>query len=142
MAFHITAGPYDFRRNLGSQASSTSTPSETSTSAAAASTTTSANSGIFTANSSPPLIVAFLAIGLFMAATIAVFGWRRMYLSRGMAIAHHGRVTPGGRGDRFGEKPKLWDLWTRDPVSSNEEMKWNGIMVRYILGCCRRRISL
>lgn len=138
MALHITNGPDVFRRNLGSQASSTVTPTETgttsTTSAPAESTTAGTSSGIFTANSSPPLIVAFLAIGLFLAAMLTIFGWRRMYFNRGLVTMVH---PLGGGGDLMsrreayiGEKPELWDFWTREPVLDNEGLKWRDIMVR------------
>lgn len=140
MAFHFTMDP----RNLGSQASSTVQPTADSTIAPPAASTTSSSttntggSGIFTANSSPPLIVAFLAIGLFMAATIAVFGWRRMYMNRGLTIAGYAGGPRGGvggvrrRGEEFGEKPELWDLWTREPTRDKESMKWESIMVSLV----------
>ncbi|TFK73343.1 hypothetical protein BDN72DRAFT_854794 [Pluteus cervinus] len=83
----------------------------------------------FSPTTSPPLILAFLAIGLFSVAMIAMFGWRRIQYGRGWA-AHlrdddelTGFGPSGTRGTRglgrgglygepwFGEKPKLWDLW-------------------------------
>jgi len=118
-----------FQRNLGSQASSTISHTGTSV-GVAASTSTDNDSGALTPGGSPPLIVAFLAIGLFMAAMVAVFGWRRMTYGRGM-IAHQPRG--GGAGplrslEYLGEKPELWDFWTRRPVGNNNELNWEGVI--------------
>ncbi|KAF9476953.1 hypothetical protein BDN70DRAFT_881731 [Pholiota conissans] len=78
----------------------------------------------FSAAGSPPLILAFLAVGLFSAAMIVVFGWRRF---------GYGRFTIGGlprtpsMQHRSGEsgkapfvlpkKPKLWEAWNADEVT-------------------------
>ncbi|THV04727.1 hypothetical protein K435DRAFT_159921 [Dendrothele bispora CBS 962.96] len=96
------------------------------------------NDNFFTPGSSPPLILAFLAIGLFSAAMVAVFGWRRVHTGR--ALARYGMMDPLGRhmGDGagtgngrkkvvdYGEPPKLWDLWTgspRDGIRSGSQLR-------------------
>lgn len=130
MPLHVNSGPDVFQRNLGSQATS-STVSPTGTSTIFAASTDGGSSGALTPGGSPPLIVAFLAIGLLMAAMIAVFGWRRMTYGRGIGV-HLGRgggVGPLKSLEEFGEKPILWDLWTQRPVGHHDdELKWDGIM--------------
>ncbi|KAF9043500.1 hypothetical protein BDZ89DRAFT_234857 [Hymenopellis radicata] len=77
----------------------------------------------FSAASSPPLVLAFLSIGLFGAGMIGVFGWRRLQL--GMV---------GGRGTDIGppskERPKLWDLWSDKAIYSRDSntMNWRNMM--------------
>ena len=128
------------KRDLGSQTTSNAVQStahsttlhiaDASTTASNVGATPTGDSGVFTTNSSPPLIVAFLAIGLFMAATLAVFGWRRMYMNRGLIVdGPRGGFGGGRRGDEFGETPELWDLWTREPTRNMEDMKWESMMV-------------
>ncbi|KAK7462810.1 hypothetical protein VKT23_007390 [Stygiomarasmius scandens] len=83
------------------------------------------NNSFFTPGSSPPLILAFLAIGLFSAAMVAVFGWRRVHFGRAttpfLMMDPLGRQVGGAtlNGRRrpvdYGEPPKLWDLWTESP---------------------------
>lgn len=76
---------------------------------------------------SPPLILAFLAIGIFSAAMIAVFGWRRVQFGRELGYEGAGRdgrrfagvgnsdltdsAGRGGSDSRLGEKPVLWEAW-------------------------------
>lgn len=80
-------------------------------------TTTSTSSGIntFSPSSSPPLILAFLAIGLFSAAMAFVF-WRRIQGNRGWRLT---ATIPLNNIDRSPyvnlpfsntDVPKLWDL--------------------------------
>ncbi|KAF5368916.1 hypothetical protein D9758_002930 [Tetrapyrgos nigripes] len=96
--------------------------STTSSSPPPTNTNDNANpSSFFSPGSSPPLILAFLAIGLFSAAMVAVFGWRRVHFGRatspfhldplGRQIDQTGRRQPFSLGDR----PKLWDFWTGTP---------------------------
>ncbi|KIJ61577.1 hypothetical protein HYDPIDRAFT_31183 [Hydnomerulius pinastri MD-312] len=84
---------------------------------------------IFTSNGSPPLIVAFLAIGLFTVAMVAVFGWRRMSQSRGLVIRP---VGPDRNSKKFlvlGEKPLLRDVWTRTASGTEaDETRWENLM--------------
>lgn len=119
------------RRNLGN-------PTTTS---AAATSTSSNNDGhgdiskSLDVHGSPPLIIAFLAIGLFTAALIAIFGWRRVVVTRQqVARANAAGAGMGGtpkKGVEFGAKPELWDLWTRrvDGDADNEQLNWDQIMV-------------
>ncbi|KAJ7315015.1 hypothetical protein DFH08DRAFT_425317 [Mycena albidolilacea] len=85
----------------------TSTPSAPSE-AAASSTTTTTDSGSsdsgFSLSSSPPLIIAFLAVGVFAISMVTFFGWRRMTAGRVWAVP-----APTVS---IGETPKLWDIWS------------------------------
>ncbi|KAK0480524.1 hypothetical protein IW261DRAFT_1124931 [Armillaria novae-zelandiae] len=80
------------------------------------------NASFFSPGSSPPLILAFLAIGLFAAAMIAVFGWRRIQF--GSTAGPRAGVDERLR--HLGERPKLWDLWTGKGQSASDT--WEGIM--------------
>ncbi|KAH7910127.1 hypothetical protein BJ138DRAFT_1153642 [Hygrophoropsis aurantiaca] len=84
---------------------------------------------IFTTNGSPPIIVAFLAIGLFMVAMAAVFGWRRVHGNRGLLV-HQVRTSRASKKPVvLGEKPELWDMWTRTATSTAlEDVRWENIM--------------
>src|SRR6267154_3698765 len=85
---------------------------------------------IFNMNTSPPLVVAFLAIGLFTVSMAALFGWRRM--GRGQLLVHRVRPLPrpGKKPIVLGEKPALWDLWTRREEGATIDTKWENITVR------------
>ncbi|KAH7923088.1 hypothetical protein BV22DRAFT_1106280 [Leucogyrophana mollusca] len=84
---------------------------------------------IFTSNGSPPLIVAFLAIGLFMVAMAAVFGWRRVNGNRGLLVHQVRAARPGKKPVVLGEKPVLWDMWTRRAASTAiEDVRWENVM--------------
>jgi hypothetical protein len=92
---------------------------------------------------SPPLILACLAIGIFSAALISVFGWRRMQIARGITppaidgtgvFGRHGfdawsnmRERPG-----IGDKPVMWEVWTdRNARVTNVDYGcWDQVMVR------------
>lgn len=63
---------------------------------------------------------------------VAVFGWRRVRLGRGAGLHPFGNdeIEFGERRRGFGEKPKLWDLWTDGPAAGNEgDVGWDAIMV-------------
>ncbi|KAG2041237.1 hypothetical protein BDR03DRAFT_1089490 [Suillus americanus] len=71
-------------------------------------------SNIFTENGSPTLVVAFLVIGLAMVTMGALFGWKRMRRERLLVQpVRPARVRPGRKPIVLGEKPALWDMWTR-----------------------------
>jgi len=130
MALHINGARDVFQRNLGSQGTITSTSTGTTSTSAAASPTNSDDQGL-SISGSPPLIVAFLAVGLFLAAMLTIFGWRRVVFGRGFVlqpIIGDRFHAPGMAEYYYGEKPELWDLWTRSPVGSNEQLKWERIM--------------
>ncbi|RDB28001.1 hypothetical protein Hypma_002195 [Hypsizygus marmoreus] len=67
---------------------------------------------IFSPGASPPLILAFLAIGLFAVSMIAIFAWRRIQYARGVGVQEPWAFE----GDRWSvdlsDTPKLWDMWT------------------------------
>lgn len=115
-----------------------STRSQTSTSPQPSSTNNSNNynqmmSNIFGANESPSLVVAFLAIGLFMVVMAGLFGWRRM--RRGRLVVQPARpvrlrLRPGKKPIAIGEKPTLWDMWTRRDSEVTIDLKWENITVR------------
>jgi hypothetical protein len=78
----------------------------------------------FSPTGSPPIIVAFLAVGLFVAGMLSVRFWR---LNRARGTIQEARsVAAGGR--VVGEKPVLWDLWLDEPIKSRA--RWGDIMVR------------
>jgi hypothetical protein len=103
----------------------TASPSPTSTSSYGKS-----DDNFFSPGGSPPLILTFLAIGLFTAAMIAVLGWRRASSDRVLAM-QDARMA-GGSGRRREdsiEKPMLWDLWTERTPGLRDEVGWDNIMV-------------
>lgn len=121
MALHRNSGPNVFQRD-------TASPSSTTTSAAATSSSSNGNEGL-SITGSPPLIVAFLAVGLFMAAMLTIFGWRRMVFGRFLLqpTVVDGFYAPR-MAESYGEKPELWDLWTEPSVGINEQLTWERIM--------------
>jgi len=99
---------------LQTQTSMSSTSTATSTATSSSSTATSTgtsggNTGFFTPNSSTPLVLAFLGVGLVAAGVILFLGWRRSQLARIWADNFQSRQSL--RKDVDGS-PKLWDLWT------------------------------
>lgn len=124
------------RRNLGNQfstkASTAHYTTATVTDSSLPAMSTGNDSGSLTPNSSPPLIVAFLAIGLFMAAMIAIFGWRRLTYGRGVIrvvrMASPEADSQNAMGD-FRETPKLWNLEIHPPVQNKDELTWQEMMV-------------
>lgn len=108
---------------MASTSNQASTSTSTSTSLEPSSTDHSGNNnnsynqamnGIFTTNGSPTLVVAFLAIGLFTVTMAALFGWRKMH--RGRLLVHPVRPVRARTGKIpvvLGEKPALWEMWTR-----------------------------
>ncbi|KAJ3822696.1 hypothetical protein EV361DRAFT_312865 [Lentinula raphanica] len=109
----------------------TETTPTSSSNASSSSSTSSASTGnnnpdtgsFFTPTSSPPLILAFLAIGLLVTAIIAALGWRRAYFARFRAEAERQmRREESSKGALdVGKKPKLWDLWTIPGTEVKEE---------------------
>jgi hypothetical protein len=77
------------------------------------------------------LIVAFLAVGVFLAAMLTIFGWRRIVLVRGVVVQPMERdgFNTLGNAENLGERTGLWDLWTHPSAGSNEQLKWERIMV-------------
>jgi len=127
MHLHTSNGPYVIQREQGDPSTaSVATP----TSAHPAPTNSSSTAQGIGVTGSPPLIVAFLAVGLFMAAMLTIFGWRRMVFGRGIVLQPIERedfLNP--MSSYFGEKPELWDLWSRSPVGSKDQLEWERIMV-------------
>lgn len=90
---------------------------------------------ILSSSGSPPLIVAFLAIGLFIVAMLGVFIWRRMSQSHRM---QHQPITRNlrPRSVLLGEKPILWDVWSDPHVQERPPMeatRWEYITVRPVV---------
>ncbi|KAL0959891.1 hypothetical protein HGRIS_011559 [Hohenbuehelia grisea] len=142
---HLATYPA-IRRSMASQSQVSTSPSPTTSSPPSVPPGSGDNNpgGFFSPSGSPPLILAFLAIGLFSAAMIGVFGWRRLHFGRGnWMVAPVGvRGGPGGagsarRGQRaLGEKPKLVDLWTERGATRGgwdgarvDDMRWSDITV-------------
>ncbi|KAI6168363.1 hypothetical protein EDD17DRAFT_1749889 [Pisolithus thermaeus] len=92
------------------------------------------NSGIFTGNGGPTLIVVFLAIGIFTVATVAAFSWRRRHgIWRPADRPTPRRVqTRRGRPAAACRKPILWDIWTqtrgRTRDFTSQEDFWRHVM--------------
>ncbi|KAK0449730.1 uncharacterized protein EV420DRAFT_1646723 [Desarmillaria tabescens] len=101
---------------------SSSTESNAAPSSSSTDSNNNSNPSFFSPGSSPPLILAFLAIGLFAAAMIAVFGWRRIQF--GTAVGSRADVDERLR--HLGKRPKLWDLWTGKRASTSDA--WETIM--------------
>ncbi|KAJ3888800.1 hypothetical protein GG344DRAFT_67657 [Lentinula edodes] len=91
--------------------SSTSTSASSSSSSAATTNDNPDSGSFFTPTSSPPLILAFLAIGLLVTAIIAALGWRRR---RQMGRGQFQKAEMD-----IGSKPKLWDLRTTSRISGS-----------------------
>ncbi|KAG2154216.1 uncharacterized protein EDB93DRAFT_1102361 [Suillus bovinus] len=111
---------------------STSTSSQTSTSPQYSSTSNPNNynpmiSTIFGTDKSPSLVVAFLTIGLFLVIMAVLFGWRRLHRGRLLVQpARPARVRPRKKPTVLGEKPTLWDMWTRREEVMID-LKWENI---------------
>ncbi|KAG6915019.1 hypothetical protein DXG01_013901 [Tephrocybe rancida] len=79
----------------------------------------------FSPGASPPLILAFLAIGLFALSMVGVFGWRRIQVARLELRGGTHEWNPDerltGTVNGLGPRPLLWDLWTSD-----EKGQYNG----------------
>ncbi|KAJ3781198.1 hypothetical protein GGU10DRAFT_118810 [Lentinula aff. detonsa] len=100
---------------LQTEMSSSSSTSTASSSSSTDSSNDNPDTGsFFTPTSSPPLILAFLAIGLLVTAVIAALGWRRAYFARFRSDV--GRQMRRGETQKdpmdIGSRPMLWDLWT------------------------------
>lgn len=133
MDFQTNNGLYVLRREQGDPSTTSTVPTTTSGAHATSTSTSNAGDGNngqgLGVTGSPPLIVAFLAVGLFMAAMITIFGWRRMVFGRGFVIQPIERDRFFAMSEYFGEKPELWDLWSRSPVGSTDQLEWKQVMV-------------
>jgi hypothetical protein len=133
MDFQTNNGLYVLRREQGDPSTTSTVPTTTSGAHATSTSTSNAGDGDngqgLGVTGSPPLIVAFLAVGLFMAAMITIFGWRRMVFGRGFVIQPIERDRFFAMSEYFGEKPELWDLWSRSPVGSTDQLEWKQVMV-------------
>lgn len=114
--------------STSSQASTSLQPSSTSDS----NTNNQMINNTFSANGSPTLVVAFLAIGLFTVVMAAMFGWRKMHRGRlSVQPIRPPRDRPGKKPIVLGEKPTLWDMWTRrEEEEATINLEWENITVR------------
>jgi hypothetical protein len=130
MDFQTNSGSYVLRREQGDPSSASTVPTTTDAQVTPTSTSNAddSNNGLGVTGS-PPLIVAFLAVGLFMAAMLTIFGWRRMVFGRGFVIQPIERDRFFAMSEYFGEEPELWDLWSRSPVGSMDQLEWKQVMV-------------
>jgi hypothetical protein len=71
----------------------------------------------FSPAGSPPLILAFLAIGLFAAAMVAVFGFRRVQLVRTFGVRGMANSFPPEESAIPRPKPQLWEVGLQDDGS-------------------------
>ncbi|KAJ3928735.1 MAG: hypothetical protein NXY57DRAFT_489939 [Lentinula lateritia] len=103
--------------------SSTSTSASSSSSSAATTNDNPDSGSFFTPTSSPPLILAFLAIGLLVTAIIAALGWRRAYFVARFRSDVGRRQMGRGQFQKaemdIGSRPKLWDLRTTSRSSGS-----------------------
>ncbi|KZT01044.1 uncharacterized protein LAESUDRAFT_731630 [Laetiporus sulphureus 93-53] len=133
---------------LGPASPSSSTVSATAALTSSPTTTTSSSSssssGIFSTNGTPALILAFLAVGLFVGGMLAMFGLRRRMAGRGLRRWFAGGPSAGGlepdamdlpqigggrRGKKrksLGKKPELWDVYVQ--TKGVEKGLWREIM--------------
>jgi len=86
---------------------------------------------VFSMNGSPPLIVAFLAIGLFTVSMSAIFAWRRM--RQGRTRAANGAMTTAPRPPKkqvnLADKPVLREVFTTTVEGSLlGDLQWNQLM--------------
>ncbi|KAJ7778585.1 hypothetical protein DFH07DRAFT_950601 [Mycena maculata] len=103
--------------------SSTSTPSSTGSAPDPSNTDSDSSDQGFSLSGSPPLIIAFLAVGFFGAAMIAFFGWRRAVFMRTRWEDPTDPPRP-----EFGETPKLWDIWCpRERAQDSDTREWRDI---------------
>ncbi|KAJ6459711.1 hypothetical protein C8R47DRAFT_131457 [Mycena vitilis] len=72
----------------------------------------------FSLSASPPLILAFLAVGMFAISMVVFFGWRRMTAGRRAWTTPSVVVL-------VGDIPKLWDVWS--PVERPVAAEWHSI---------------
>ncbi|KAF8205415.1 hypothetical protein K438DRAFT_1964479 [Mycena galopus ATCC 62051] len=98
----------------------TQSPSGTASASAATATDNDSPDGAFSITASPPLILAFLAVGMFIISMAVFFGWRRMSAGR--------TWVPPGETVFVGREPKLWDVWSPREQSQNPVTpKWCNI---------------
>ncbi|KAF5379123.1 hypothetical protein D9615_006081 [Tricholomella constricta] len=74
-----------------------------------------------TSSTSPPLIIAFLAIGIFTVSIMGILGWRRTQIRRALTQGGDAQwlefplgpnAAPDSDVGAFGRRPRFWDLWT------------------------------
>jgi len=101
-----------------------------SSSSSAPSSTDNPDTPFFASGASPPLIIGFIAIGTFMLGIITICAWKRitgrdLLLQRSNALAE---LEEGRRkkGDGFGEKPELFDVWYEEPRTG--DVRWENVM--------------
>ncbi|KAF7360588.1 hypothetical protein MVEN_00790200 [Mycena venus] len=100
-----------------------SPPSSTSavSSAPASSPSDPADAGGFSLSASPPLILAFLAVGMFAISMVVFFGWRRIAAGRVAWVVPPDNIS-------IGETPKLWDVWSpRERAQEAVTAEWHNI---------------
>jgi len=72
---------------------------------------------------SPPVILAFFAIGVFVFSVVVVFGWKRVHEAR----VQRSGFEVQGRGQNVTEVPKLWDLWRDQLLQKEQDVRWDNI---------------
>jgi hypothetical protein len=92
-------------------------------------------SDLFSWSGSPPLIVAFLTIGLFVLAVIGVCGWRCISPSHGV-VRQPDTTNRRPTSISLGKRPILWDVWADAGVGKNSPVgaaRWENITVRLVV---------
>jgi len=112
---------------LQTQSDNGSSTASSAQNTAVASTAMSTNPPpAFSLGASPPLILAFLAIGLFSLSMVVLVAWKRVRMSRGWRPPEPGVISPKSP---LGERPKLWDFWSDKTVGHREmEENWDSIL--------------
>ncbi|KAJ7717028.1 hypothetical protein B0H16DRAFT_1740869 [Mycena metata] len=103
---------------LQTEVPTSTSPSSAGTASAAATGSSDSSGSGFSLSASPPLILAFLAVGVFGIAMVVFCVWRRMAIGRRHWEAPESR-SPG-------EPPKLWDVWS-PPQDSGITAEWHNI---------------
>lgn len=98
-------------------------PSRTSSDASQSNPAPSDRDSDLGLSASPPLILAFLAVGIFGIAMIVFFGWKRIRGDRRTWPPPDVLVPKPG----FGELPKLWDL--PSVIQQADMAEWHDILV-------------
>ncbi|KAJ7913859.1 hypothetical protein B0H13DRAFT_458984 [Mycena leptocephala] len=99
----------------------TSSTHSTTTTAPSTTPTDSDSEPGFSLSASPPLILAFLAVGMFAISMVVFFGWRRIAAGRTIWV-------PPPDAFSIGETPKLWDVWNpRERPQEAVTAHWHNI---------------
>ncbi|KAJ7185401.1 hypothetical protein C8R46DRAFT_378490 [Mycena filopes] len=106
---------------LQTEVPTSTTSSSTTGTAVPSPTPTDTDGGGFSLSASPPLILAFLAVGVFGIAMVVFCGWRRIAANRNRTW-----VTTRDSVSVAPPTPKLWDVWS-PPQDGGVAAEWHNI---------------